>query len=119
MTNESCGENYGGIKVKAGTCEACVWGRGKHAEGCEHWLVKTLRSTLSDEHMADLRRQHQRAVFSGDRSGQIRKGWEVAYPGWSTPWCRLLTDAEIWGRHPMTPKPLSIPRLNNVFKKQS
>ena len=28
-------EGYAGIKAKAGTCEACVWGRGKHAEGCE------------------------------------------------------------------------------------
>jgi hypothetical protein len=27
-------EGYSGIKVKAGTCEACVWGKGKHAEGC-------------------------------------------------------------------------------------
>jgi hypothetical protein len=28
-------ELYAGIKTKPGTCEACVWGRGKHAEGCE------------------------------------------------------------------------------------
>ncbi len=24
-------------RVMAGTCERCIWGRGKHAEGCDEW----------------------------------------------------------------------------------
>lgn len=34
-------------KVMTGTCEACVWGRGKHAEGCTNKWVKILREVFS------------------------------------------------------------------------
>jgi hypothetical protein len=43
---EVFGNQWAATKTMPGTCEACVWGTGKHAEGCEHKTVVMLRSQL-------------------------------------------------------------------------
>ncbi len=64
-------------KSMPGTCEACVWGRGEHSDGCsEEWRSGLYRFT--DQEQIDV-------WFHTDMSEEARKAlaectWDV-YPG--------------------------------------